>query len=257
MQPKLGGLKPTNTNDVSASFNENVGPSENRKSSFKRRSILLRSRKRSRWLESQHFLRGSESNSDEEEEGEEEDLPEDYKTTKISICSVIQLMILIILAVGIACSLTIDALKLLLLFDMELWKWNLMALVVISGGLVAGWGVRVGVYFMERNFVLRKRVLYFVYGLKTAVQNFVWLTMGFIAWQWVFDENVARLTNTLLLVYINRFWVCVLVDTLICLVKTLAVKVLASRFHVSTYFDKIQESLFSQYVIEALSGRTW
>jgi hypothetical protein len=37
-------------------------------------------------------------------------------------------------------------------------------------------------------------------------------------------------------------------------VKTLVVKVLASSFHVSTYFDRIQESLFNQYVIETLSG---
>lgn len=70
----------------------------------------------------------------------------------------------------------------------------------------------------------------------------------------VFDENVARLANTLFLVYITRFWVCVLVGTLFCLVKTLVVKVFASWFHVSTFFDKIQELLFSQYVIEALSG---
>ncbi|KAJ8570979.1 hypothetical protein K7X08_037951 [Anisodus acutangulus] len=38
------------------------------------------------------------------------------------------------------------------------------------------------------------------------------------------------------------------------LVKTLMVKVLASSFHVSIFFDRIQESLFNQYVIETLSG---
>lgn len=37
-------------------------------------------------------------------------------------------------------------------------------------------------------------------------------------------------------------------------VKTLMVKVLASSFHVSAFFDRIQESLFNQYVIETLSG---
>lgn len=45
-----------------------------------------------------------------------------------------------------------------------------------------------------------------------------------------------------------------LIGTMLWLVKTLMVKVLASSFHVSTFFDRIQESLFNQYVIETLSG---
>lgn len=42
---------------------------------------------------------------------------------------------------------------------------------------------------------------------------------------------------------------------MIWLLKTLLVKVLASSFHVNTFFDRIQESLFNQYVIETLSGQ--
>ncbi|KAL7206999.1 hypothetical protein ACSBR2_019651 [Camellia fascicularis] len=38
------------------------------------------------------------------------------------------------------------------------------------------------------------------------------------------------------------------------LVKTLVVKVLVSSFHVSTFFDRIQESLFNQFVTEKLAG---
>jgi hypothetical protein len=40
-------------------------------------------------------------------------------------------------------------------------------------------------------------------------------------------------------------------------VKTLIVKVLASSFHVRSYFDRIQDALFNQYVIQTLSGRPW
>jgi mechanosensitive ion channel protein 4/5/6/7/8/9/10 len=47
---------------------------------------------------------------------------------------------------------------------------------------------------------------------------------------------------------------CLLVATVIRLVKTLLLKVLASSFHVSTYFDRIQDALFHQYIIETLSG---
>lgn len=38
------------------------------------------------------------------------------------------------------------------------------------------------------------------------------------------------------------------------LVKTLLLKVLAMNFHVSAFFDRIQDALFNQYVIETLSG---
>ncbi|CAL5378101.1 unnamed protein product [Camellia sinensis] len=47
--------------------------------------------------------------------------------------------------------------------------------------------------------------------------------------------------------------VCFLVGALLWLVKTLVVKVLASSFHVSTFFDRIQESLFNQFVTEVVS----
>ncbi|KAK4562115.1 hypothetical protein RGQ29_004826 [Quercus rubra] len=109
------------------------------------------------------------------------------------------------------------------LWKLKLWKWEVMVLVLICGRLVSGWGIRIIVFFIERNFLLRKRVLYF--GTKS-------------------DK----------LKYFTKVLVCMLVGTLVWLVKTLMVKVLASSFHVSTYFDRIQESLFNQYVIETLSG---
>lgn len=57
-----------------------------------------------------------------------------------------------------------------------------------------------------------------------------------------------------ILPYVTKIWVCLLVGTLIWLLKTLIVKVFASSFHISTFFDRIQEALFTRYVIETLSG---
>ncbi|KAF3443612.1 hypothetical protein FNV43_RR13300 [Rhamnella rubrinervis] len=135
--------------------------------------------------------------------------------------------------------------------------------VVEMGGLDSGsdlWavgvrvGVRIVVFFIERNFLLRKRVLYFVYGVRKAVQNSLWLGLVLMAWHFLFDEKVERETKSDNLKYVTKVLVCFLVGTLVWLVKTLIVKVLASSFHVSKYFDRIQESLFNQYVIETLSG---
>ncbi|XP_047259567.1 mechanosensitive ion channel protein 6-like [Capsicum annuum] len=62
------------------------------------------------------------------------------------------------------------------------------------------------------------------------------------------------MTGAKVLPYVSSIWICLLVGAYIWLLKTRVVKVLAMSFHVSTFFDRIQESLFNQYVIEMLSG---
>ncbi|CAI9758019.1 unnamed protein product [Fraxinus pennsylvanica] len=230
------------------------------------KSSLLRSKTKSRLFDppeknqkspnqttkSQFLGKGSEI--DEDDPFLDEDLPEDYKKMKFSALSILQLLSLILIIAALVCSLTINLLKKKEIFDLQLWKWELMILVLISGRLLSGWGIRILVFFFERNFLLRKRVLYFIYGLRNAVQNCIWLALVLIAWQCIFDKKVVRLTDGKVLPYVTKIWVCLLVGTLIWLVKTLLVKVLASSFHVSTFFERIQESLFNQYVIETLSG---
>ncbi|XP_047959591.1 mechanosensitive ion channel protein 8-like [Salvia hispanica] len=263
--------------DVRVSFNETV---ENQRdevlhcssnNSFRRKSSLMRTKTKSRLLDlpednptrsqmlrasgkSQLLGKGATSEIDEEDPFLEEDLPEHYKKMKFNILSVLQLVSLIIIIAALVCSLTIELFKRKTIFQLDLWKWELMVLVLISGRLVSGWAIRIVVFCIERNFLLRKRVLYFVYGLRNAVQNCVWLALVLIAWQCIFDKKVKRVTNSSILPYVTKVWVCLLVGTLFWLLKTLLVKVLASSFHVSTFFDRIQESLFNQYVIQTLSG---
>ncbi|KAG1367790.1 hypothetical protein COCNU_14G002580 [Cocos nucifera] len=124
-----------------------------------------------------------------------------------------------------------------------------------STSLASGWFIRIVVFFIERNFTLRKRVLYFVYDVRKVVQDCLWLGLILISWHYMFDKNVERETKSKSLPYVTKVLFCLLlVACVFRLIKTLLVKVLASSFHVSTYFDRIQESLFNQYVIEALSG---
>ncbi|KAL1814937.1 hypothetical protein ACET3Z_017511 [Daucus carota] len=234
--------------------------------SFRRKSSLLRMKTKSRLMDpvemdgrSQRMVRsgviGKGSEFDEDDPFLEDDLPEDYKNMRFSKWSVVQFLSLIMIIAFLVCSVSIEFLKERHLFGFALWKWCLMVLVLICGRLVSGWGIRVVVFFVERNFMLRKRVLYFVYGLRKAVQNCIWLGMVLIAWQLIFDKRVEQATDRRVVPYVSRIWVCLLVATVIWLVKTLLVKVLASSFHVSTFFERIQESLFNQYVIQTLSGQ--
>ncbi|KAK3422437.1 hypothetical protein EUGRSUZ_G02897 [Eucalyptus grandis] len=197
---------------------------------------------------------GRAGDEDEDDIFLEEDLPEEFKKTQVGAMALLQLVSLVLIVGALVYTLAIPALKHKDLWKLKLWKWEVMVLVLICGRLVSGWMIRLVVFFIERNFLLRKRVLYFVYGLRKAVQNCLWLGLVLIAWHALFDKKVERETNSDRLRYVTKVLVCFLVGTLLWLIKTLIIKVLAWSFHVSTYFERIQKSLFNQYVIETLSG---
>ncbi|KAK1618730.1 hypothetical protein QYE76_024247 [Lolium multiflorum] len=197
----------------------------------------------------------SKSGPMEEEEDDpfiDDDVPDDFNRGKLDTLTILQWISLVLIIGALVCSLTIKRLSRKKLWELNLWKWELLVFVLICGRLVSGWVIRIAVFCVERNFVLRKRMLYFVYGVRGAVQNSVWLGLVLASWHFLFDENVR--TKTLVLPYVTKVLFCFLAATLIRLVKTLLLKVLASSFHVSTYFDRIQEALFNQYVVETLSG---
>ncbi|KAL8524223.1 hypothetical protein ACS0TY_013981 [Phlomoides rotata] len=258
-------------NEPSANRRSNVEPAEvlvcSSNNSSRRKSSLIRSKTKSRLVDqteekhprSKSQRRGNAQHSgkgefEEDDPFLEEDLPDDYKMIKYSNLSIMQLVSLILIIAAIVCSLTIKRLKNHSAVGLRIWEWEFMVLVLISGRLVSGWAIRIIVLLIERSFLLRKRVLFFIYGLKKSVQNCMWLALIWIAWHYIFDEKIEKVANTKVLSYVSKIWVCLLVGTFIWLVKTLLVKVLASSFHVSTFFDRIQEALFNQYVIETLSG---
>ncbi|KAJ7967114.1 Mechanosensitive ion channel protein [Quillaja saponaria] len=246
-----------------ASFERNV--------SFQRKSGLLRAKTRSRLMDPpeepdrrsgripktgqlRSGMLGKGGDEEEDDPFLEEDLPNEFKRANFNALTLVQWVSLILIIAALVCTLAIPVLRHKALWDLYLWKWEMMILVLICGRLVSGWGIRIIVFFIERNFLLRKRVLYFVYGVRKPVQNCLWLGLVLIAWHLLFDKKVERETNSHTLEYVTKVLICFLLGTLAWLVKTLMVKVLASSFHVSTYFDRIQETLFNQYVIETLSG---
>ncbi|XP_065866995.1 mechanosensitive ion channel protein 5-like [Euphorbia lathyris] len=191
---------------------------------------------------------------EEEDDPFDEDIPEKYRKDKLDIWVLLEWVSLILIIATLVSSLAFPFLRKRSLWKLSLWKWEVLVLVLICGRLVSRWFIRIIVFFVERNFLLRKRVLFFVYGLKKAVQNCLWLGLVLIAWHFLFDKKVQREARSETLRYVTKVLVCLVVGTLVWFVKTLVVKVLASSFNVNTYFDRIQESVFNQFLIETLSG---
>ncbi|XP_047152365.1 mechanosensitive ion channel protein 6-like [Vigna umbellata] len=182
-----------------------------------------------------------------------EDMPEIYKKTRFSAFSLLQWLCLALIIVALLSNIWISCLQKLKLCGFPLWEWETMILVILCGRLLSGWIIKLIVFFVERNFILRKRVLYFVYGLKHSVKNCVWLGLVLLVWHFLLVNAVKKKVNYRILSCVTKVVVCLFIVTLLWLLKTILVKVFALHFHVKTFFERIREALFSQYVIETLS----
>lgn len=199
-----------------------------------------------------------DDDDDEYDRMEEENWEDDGKgkyskkrKTKVNKRAVIEWTLFLIIMTCLVCSLTLESLKDEEKWGLEIWKWCLMVMVIFCGRLVSGWVVGLLVFLIEQNFMLREKVLYFVYGLRKSFQNCVWLGLVLVAWMIMFP-NVHKHNRFLKKVF--RALIAVLVAATIWLLKIVSVKVLASSFHVATFFDRMKESVFNHYILETLSG---
>ncbi|KAK1360560.1 Mechanosensitive ion channel protein [Heracleum sosnowskyi] len=193
------------------------------------------------------------SDEDDDETSNDDDLPLHLKKLNFNTFTLLECISLVLIVSFLICTLVFSKWKTKKLHGLQIWKWEVFSLVLVCGRLVSDWVIRFLVLCIERNFMLRKRVVYFVYALRKSVQNCVWLSLVLVAWNELFDKKVLVARNRFLW-FVDKILWCMLAVTLTWLVKTLIIKVLASSFHVKTFFDRIQDTLFNQYVIEMLSG---
>ncbi|XP_020969271.1 mechanosensitive ion channel protein 10-like [Arachis ipaensis] len=194
-----------------------------------------------------------EEEIEEEGEGERNKLQERRRRKKVRWRVVVEWVVFLSIATCLVCSLAITRIKKMHMVGLEIWKWCLMVMVTFSGRLVSGWVVGVTVFVIERNFMLREKVLYFIYGLRKSIRNCMWLGLVLLSyWSVVFDDVQKK--NHMFLNKVFQGLVAVLVGAIIWLVKIVLVKMLASSFHVATYFDRMKESVFHHYILDTLSG---
>eukprot|EP00897_Mesotaenium_endlicherianum_P008643 jgi/Mesen1/7807/ME000408S06916 len=218
------------------------------------------------------MVSGHLSKVDEDDDPfQQEDVPDHKKKHKESWVWVVLEWISLVLIVGALCvCLVFSSVRNAKWLTIRPWKWTILLLVFFCGRLVSGWLVGFVVFIIERNFLLRTRVLYFVYGIKRGVRNWygisshpslpppspsLWLGLGLLVWHLIFDPKVNTSDNEeKALHWIARGFDCAFIAAIINLLKLLLLKVIASRFHVAKYFERIRDALFNQYVLDALSG---
>ncbi|KAK3436054.1 hypothetical protein EUGRSUZ_C00714 [Eucalyptus grandis] len=198
--------------------------------------------------------------------GGEEDDEEIYKQVTLELSkakhkriktkALVEWTVFFVILGCLVASLTVDQLEASRLWGLEMWKWCVLVMVLFSGMSVTHWVMHFIVFLIERKFLLRKKVLYFVHGLKKSVQVFTWLAFVLLTWVLLFNQGVRRskIANKVL-DCITWTLVSILIGSFLWFLKTLLLKILASSFHVTTFFDRIQESIFHHYILQTLSGR--
>ncbi|KAJ7958399.1 Mechanosensitive ion channel protein [Quillaja saponaria] len=177
------------------------------------------------------------------------------KRKRVTKKVLIQLIALVCIIGCMVASLTVNELERLTVWGLEFWKWCVLVMVIFCGMLVTNWFMHVIVFLIEINFLLRKKVLYFVHGLKKSVKVFIWLGLVLLTWVLLINRGVKRSKlATKILDYVTWTIVSLLIGAFLWLLKNLLLKILASKFHVNTFFDRIQESIFHQYILQTLSG---
>ncbi|XP_008452778.2 mechanosensitive ion channel protein 10-like [Cucumis melo] len=180
----------------------------------------------------------------------------DEKHKKVKVKTVIKWIGVFCIISCLVASLTVDPLKNRFLWGLKVWKWCLLATVILCGLLFTRWVMNVVVFLIEKNFLLKKKVLYFVHGLKKSVQVTLWLTLVFATWESLFDRRNHTVSNSRItskvLDFVTWTLVSLLIGAFLWLIKTLLLKILASKFHMNRFFDRIQESLFHHHILQML-----
>ncbi|KAG2398645.1 Mechanosensitive channel of small conductance-like 10 MscS-Like protein [Vigna angularis] len=141
------------------------------------------------------------------------------------------------------------------LWGLKMWKWCVFILAILCGRLVTEWFINVLVFLIERNFLFKKKVLYFVYGVKKSVQGFIWLSLVLLTWDMLFSPEVEKTSKVgRILDYIALTLASCLIGAALWLAKALLIKLLASSFQSTRFFDRVHESIFHQYILKTLSG---
>ncbi|KAK2994021.1 hypothetical protein RJ640_018778 [Escallonia rubra] len=177
-----------------------------------------------------------------------------YKRVKMKV-SMEWVVFLCIMGCLVA-SLRIEKLERSRLWGLEIWKWCVLIMVTFCGLFITNWIMHFVVLLIELNFLLRRKVLYFVHALKKSVQVFIWLAIVLVTWVLLFTNCKVKRSVIAhkILDYVTWTIASLLIGTFLWLLKTLLLKILASSFHVNTFFDRIQESIFHQYVLRTISG---
>lgn len=178
------------------------------------------------------------------------------KGTSLSTMSCVQCLALALLVGLLVASLYVDKLKQYEICGVLLWKWSLMALVLLCGELVTSWVVQALAFLIEKKLILKNKALYYVYGLKKSLQICIWMPSFLLTRFLIFDRGFGQSSPRAkkILGYIWRTFASALLVVVVAELKSFLVKKLSASFYANNFFKRIQERIYNKYIIQRLAG---
>ncbi|AAD43170.1 Hypothetical Protein [Arabidopsis thaliana] len=155
-----------------------------------------------------------------------------------------------------ACAASISSFRRKTLWSFPIWELALTCGITVASRLIACYLVRIIGVVIRWIFRSMQLTVYVLHGLQHAA--WVWMTMVFIITPWfIILSNKATKEQKVVLLVLLQVITAVLIISTLWFTKAIITTCCSAWFHLTTYQERIEESLFSWYVIEALSGHPW
>ncbi|XP_058783343.1 mechanosensitive ion channel protein 7-like [Vicia villosa] len=176
-----------------------------------------------------------------------------YKKRKFSLLILFGRLDLILIP-ALLLTLTFRYLRNMNLWEVRLWKYEVLILFLVSGSFLAHCIIRIIiVFFIKRKFHLEIKLVYYVYTLKKTIQKFLWLLL--LAWSLWFYKPLHREVICVLMLYMEKaLFSSLFLAPALWLFKTLIAEILTTHFYATAYCGKIEESFVNHSLINMLSG---
>lgn len=155
-----------------------------------------------------------------------------------------------------ACMASISGLRHKTLWSFPIWEWALTCGVTVGSRRIACCLVRIFGVVIRWIFRSKQWTVYVLRGLQHAA--WVWMTKVFIIMPWfiLITKKATKEQNMVLLVLLQVLTAILVISTL-WFTNAIITMCCSAWFHLTTYQERIEESLFYWYVVEALSGHPW
>eukprot|EP00899_Mesostigma_viride_P021107 jgi/Mesvir1/28999/Mv17768-RA.1 len=162
---------------------------------------------------------------------------------------VVQIVVSVLFAAGFVLAISFINNRDSTVADAPLWKWAVLVLSISLGRAVSCLIVLPTMYCIERFFVLKSRVIYFMASLKNPIINLFWFIALLIIWVLLFDEdNLSGGYGAVL-----TLLAITVVASFLMIVETITLKMIATRFHLQSYYTRMAESVHCQRILMLLS----
>ncbi|GMH18798.1 hypothetical protein Nepgr_020639 [Nepenthes gracilis] len=150
---------------------------------------------------------------------------------------------------------TVPKLKRGLLTGLQLWKWALFFVAVVSGSILIRCLIYVVVKMIQMKFSLEKNVFYFLSGLRKSIEVLIWWLWIFLTWLLLLESKIKQSSSksTTILDFTTQSLATLVIGALLWVLVTVGIKLLGVKCHHNRYLENCGDAIYCHYLLQTLS----